>query len=244
MQIVSNTLSHAYPAHFIHSLTANFCGKIVYLVDQMHLQSDWVQLKIPATIQRIALIAISILSLVAIMYYIAKNNAQIAAPQPQTQPQLAVTVATEIECAKKEILARLALKDSDFDTAVAAKLLLTVQHGGKVFLKTVILTQAVSKDQILKHLDILVNDIQDEIVFDQTSKTKVAIGILAKGSDYKGLPMFSNKITAHATAYQGETSNPGFTAFTKILASAIQNSFCNVLGIQPTPQLDAQGNFI
>lgn len=169
-------------------------------------------------------------------------NIQKSANQPQTRP----TLTSEIEYAKRKILDRAGLDNSDFNDAKSAKLFLVIRHGGNVFHKNVILPQDVNKEQILTHFDTLVNDIQQDIIFNSTSKTKVNIGILAKGKkDYQGQPIFSYTLTAHATVHYGELSNPGIASATKVLASnAVQNSFCDLMEINQAPQIDYQGNFI
>jgi hypothetical protein len=162
------------------------------------------------------------------------------------QPQTRATLAFEIGCAKKDILDRICLNNSDLNDAKSAKLFFVIKHGGNVFSKTVILPQDVNEEQILKHFDTLVNDVQKDIIFNSTSKTEVNIGILAKcKEDYQGQPIFSYKLTAEATSHYGEISNPGLVSSTNILASnAIQNNFCDLMGINRAPQIDAQGNFI
>ncbi|GAB4228125.1 MAG: hypothetical protein Tsb0021_05340 [Chlamydiales bacterium] len=162
------------------------------------------------------------------------------------QSQTQVTLASEVEHAKKDILDRVSFDDFDFNGTESAKLFIVIKHEGNVFSKSFILLQDVNKEQILNQFDILVNNVQEDIIFNPNSKTEVVIGILAKGrEDHQGQPVFSYKLTAHATVHYGEISKPGFASFTNVLATRdAQNSFCDLMGINQAPQIDAQGNFI
>lgn len=201
-------------------------------------------IKINEKAQRIAIIAISIFSLVTLAYWIFKNSSVIFA----NQPQIHATLASEIECAKQDFLDRNYFNDSDFNDTESAKLFLTIkhgEHGGNVFSKTFIMPQDVNKERILEHFNTLINDIQADIIFNSTSNTIVKIGILAKGKDYLGKPTFSYMLFAHSTAHHGETFNTGYQSFTEVFASdSIQNGFCDLMEINRAPQIDSQGNFI
>lgn len=156
------------------------------------------------------------------------------------------TLESEIRCATKDILSRVSLENCNLNDAKSAKLFLILKHGGVVFSKAYILRQDVNQEQILRHFDLLVKDSQTRITFDSINKTEVDIGILTTGKDdQEGLPTFSLSLTARATAHCGKASNPGVELFTKVLASDdVQDCFCYQMGINPTPQIDAQGNFI
>lgn len=157
-----------------------------------------------------------------------------------------VDLAAEFMAVKKELIERGLFDKINFQKGNSAKIFLAIEHKDQKITETSIM----QVDQTLKPLDIkmlfageidlLFNNINPQIEFNNQDETSYKIIILLKDKDSSDQSHFSF-VEGHGK------KNGGYCIFSggqSQLSNNLQKHFCQLVNLPDTPQIDMNGNFI